>query len=79
MSGWRPAGTAVDEMFPNRHEPAPGAGVESPSRAAGGFPTLGGGMRGRTHLDVAGRGAAFGPPGAAATSEGAAGTNEGEA
>ena len=33
----------VDEMFPSRHETSATADVESPSRAAGGFPTLGGG------------------------------------
>ena len=41
----RRARPTVDEVIQNRHEIATAAGVESPSRAAGGFPTLGGGRR----------------------------------
>ena len=56
----------VDEMFRNRHEAAAGAGVESPSRAAGGFPTLGGGVRGATpRMDTSGRVASNAPTGEA--------------
>ena len=36
---------AVDEMFLNRHEAAGRGLVESAVRAAGGFPTQGGGVR----------------------------------
>ena len=43
----------VDGMFRNRHERAIGPGVESPSRAAGGFPTLGGGVRVLSCIDTA--------------------------
>ena len=35
----------VDEMFRNRHETAARRLVESAVRAAGGFPTQGGGLR----------------------------------
>jgi len=45
----------VDEMFPNRHEATVVAAVESPSRAAGGSPTLGGGMGSHSRVDMAGR------------------------
>ena len=45
----------VDELIQKRHEPAPPGGVESPSRAAGGFPTLGGGMRVGSRTDVSRR------------------------
>jgi hypothetical protein len=57
----------VDEMFRNRHETGATAVVESPSRAAGGFPTLGGGIGVRTCADTAGRRDAARPhdPGAA--------------
>jgi hypothetical protein len=41
----RPIELPVEHMFRNRHEAAVRRGVESPSRAAGGFPTLGGGLR----------------------------------
>ena len=59
-------GAAVDEMFQSRHELAGLADVESPSRAAGGFPTLGGGMRGATpRMDTSGRVASTAPTGAA--------------
>jgi hypothetical protein len=44
----------VDEMFPNRHEATVVAAVESPSRAAGGSPTLGGGMGSHSRVDMAG-------------------------
>jgi hypothetical protein len=50
----RVAEPAVDEMFRNRHEVAARPAVESPSRAAGGFPTLGGGMRTLPRPDLAG-------------------------
>ena len=43
----------VDEMFRNRHEAAPPRLVESAVRAAGGFPTQGGGLRALPHLDGA--------------------------
>jgi hypothetical protein len=41
----RRAWPPVDELIQNRHKSAVVGGVESPSRAAGGFPTLGGGAR----------------------------------
>jgi hypothetical protein len=44
----------VDEMFPNRHRTTVAAAVESTSRAAGGFPTLGGGVRSHSRVDMAG-------------------------
>ena len=44
----------VDEMFANRHRSTVRAAVESPSRAAGGFPTLGGGVRSHFRVDTAG-------------------------
>jgi hypothetical protein len=49
--------TPVDELILNRHETAVWAGVESPSRAAGGFPTLGGGVGAGGSVRIAGRGA----------------------
>ena len=39
------ASALVDEISHDRHDFAPGSVVESPVRAAGGFPTLGGGLR----------------------------------
>ena len=48
------AKTSVDEMFRKRHKRRELADVESPSRAAGGFPTLGGGVRRRSRPDMAG-------------------------
>ena len=44
----------VDEMFSNRHTTTVAADIESPSRAAGGFPTLGGGVRSHSRFDKAG-------------------------
>ena len=55
MTATRPAHPAVDEMLRIRHEPPATSDIESPSRAAGGFPTLGGGMRGRCRTEMAGR------------------------
>jgi len=43
---------AVDELARNRHVHRAGAPVESASRAAGGFPTLGGGVRWGLALDA---------------------------
>jgi hypothetical protein len=45
-------------MFRNQHESAAAVDVESPSRAAGDFPTLGGGVRARSRSDRDGRVAA---------------------
>ena len=42
----------VDELIRNRHETALPAGVESPSRAAGGFPTQGGGVAADSQADT---------------------------
>jgi hypothetical protein len=44
---------SVDELLQRRHKTAAAADVESPSRAAGGFPTLGGGMRVSARADMA--------------------------
>jgi hypothetical protein len=49
----QPTRPPVDEMIQNRHETAVLAGVESPSRAAGGFPTLGGGVGADPGADMA--------------------------
>ena len=57
MTALRPAQPPVGEMFPNRHRTRRAADVVSPSRAAGGFPTLGGGVRARTGQDMARRAA----------------------
>ena len=43
------ASALVDEISHDRHDFAPGSVVESPVRAAGGFPTLGGGTGWGTH------------------------------
>jgi hypothetical protein len=51
-------GPTVDGMFRDRHEVAARRSVESPSRAAGGFPTLGGGMRTSRRPGLAGPDAA---------------------
>ena len=58
MTALRPAQPPVGEMFPNRHRTRRAADVVSPSRAAGGFPTLGGGMRTGPRPDLAGPDAA---------------------
>jgi hypothetical protein len=52
----------VDELLQNRHTIAVAAAVESPSRAAGGFPTLGGGARGHSRPDLAGLGVGVSAP-----------------
>jgi hypothetical protein len=52
MTRKRPAGFPVDELAQNRHETCARADVESPSRAAGGFPTQGGGVRELSRTDV---------------------------
>jgi len=54
MTALRPAQPPVGEMFPNRHRTRRAADVVSPSRAAGGFPTLGGGMGSHSRVDMAG-------------------------
>jgi hypothetical protein len=45
MDGTRPNKAAVDESAQSRHSRAPGRAVEWSARVAGGFPTLGGGLR----------------------------------
>ncbi len=54
----RLAEPGVDGMFRNRREVAARPAVESPSRVAGSFPTLGGGMRAVPRPDLAGPDAA---------------------
>ena len=62
----RRAGPPVDELIQNRREIASAGAVESPSRAAGGFPTLGGGMRVHAAVGL--------PEGAGSAAHGAAGS-----
>ena len=52
MTALQPAQSRVDEMFPNRHRSCGAPVVESPSRAAGGIPTLGGGVRTHSRPDM---------------------------
>ena len=49
----RRAWPPVDELIQYRHEIATADVVESPSRAAGGFPTLGGGTRVHARVGLA--------------------------
>ena len=57
MTALRPEQSPVGEMFANRHRSRGATVVESPSRAAGGIPTLGGGVRAHSRLNVARRAA----------------------
>jgi hypothetical protein len=54
MLGARRLCRPVDESFRFRHGSSVAPSVESPSRAAGGFPTLGGGMRALPRAAAAG-------------------------
>ncbi len=69
MAVLQPTRSRVDEMFPNWHRSCGTEALESPSRAAGGFPTLGGGVRADSRPDMTRR-AARARPGLGGAGEG---------